>query len=129
MVTPTSLTPPKKEILFYPNEQELLMFELHEGKLMKRMKVPGPSKAAVRSSRTGERNMRNRITALAWRGPVEGILSGHSDGMVRAWAPVMEGDEESDDEEEDKREEGMKRKRDLLDDIYRDLTRQKITFG
>ncbi|KAB8294863.1 hypothetical protein EYC80_006824 [Monilinia laxa] len=71
VVSPTSLTPPIKELLFFPNEREILVFELHEG-LLKRFKVPGPNVAPVRS-RTGERNVRNRIIALAWREPVDGI--------------------------------------------------------
>lgn len=133
LTSPTSATPPMKEILFYPNEQELLMFLLHEGKLIKRLKVPGPVMATVRS-RTGERNICNRITALAWRGVSEGIYSGHSDGQIQVWAPQRDPDDDSDNEEsdgitEDTEVAGLKRKRQVLDDIFRDLTRQRITFG
>jgi DNA excision repair protein ERCC-8 len=133
LASPTSVTPPRKEILFYPNEQELLIFVLHEGKLVKRLKVPGPVTATVRS-RTGERNVPNRITALTWRGISEGIYSGHSDGQIRVWAPQMAPDEDSDTEEshgiiEGTEGAGLKRKRQILDDIFKDLTRQKITFG
>lgn len=133
LTSPTSATRPRKEILFYPNEQELLTFVLHEGKLVKRTKVPGPVTTVVRS-RTGERNIRNRITAVTWRGISEGIYSGHSDGQIKAWAPKITHDEESDTEESyepDKavEETGLKRKRQVLDDVFRDLTRQKITFG
>ncbi|ESZ95999.1 hypothetical protein SBOR_3619 [Sclerotinia borealis F-4128] len=108
-------------------------FQLHEGRLLKRLKVPGPNVAAVRS-RTGERNIKNRITALAWREPADGIYSAHTDGQIRAWRPRTEEDAELDREEE--REiadtddsEGGKRKRNVLDDVFRDLTRQKISFG
>lgn len=132
LAAPTSLTPPNQNILFYPNERELLMFELHEGRLLKRLRVPGRDVGVVRS-RTGERNIRSRITGLAWRGPAEGVYSAHSDGFIRAWLPRIddngEGDDDKakkDDEEED---EGLKRKRRVLEDVYRDLTRQKITFG
>lgn len=135
VVSPTSLTPPMKELLFFPNEREILVFELHKGLLLKRLKVPGPNVATVRS-RTGERNVRNRITALAWREPVDGIYSAHSDGQIRAWIPRTEEDIEVDREEEeeedkmrDEESEGGKRKRNVLDDVFRDLTRQKITFG
>lgn len=133
VVSPTALTPPMKELLFFPNEKEILVFELHEGRLLKRLKVPGPTVAAVRS-RTGERNIRNRITALAWREPVDGIYSAHSDGLIRAWIPRTEEDVELDREEEEEGEtrhenEGGKRKRNVLDDVFRDLTRQKISFG
>lgn len=131
--TPTAFTLPGQDILLYPNEQELLMFLLHEGKLLRRLKVPGPTTAALRSS-TGERNIRNRVTAMTWRGVTEGIYSGHSDGQIRVWAPNMINAEESDDDEtptidEDMEQAGAKRKREILDDIFRDLTRQKITFG
>jgi DNA excision repair protein ERCC-8 len=111
------------------------MFELHEGKLLKRLKVPGPITAAVKS-RTGERNVKNRITGLVWRGQSEGIYSAHTDGQIRAWLPRTAEDELLDKEEEDSlkrqdgdQDEGAKRKRQVLDDVFRDLTRQKITFG
>ncbi|KAF5872848.1 putative dna excision repair protein ercc-8 protein [Botrytis fragariae] len=133
VVSPTALTPPMKELLFFPNEKEILVFELHEGRLLKRLKVPGPTVAAVRS-RTGERNIRNRITAMAWREPVDGIYSAHSDGQIRAWIPRTEEDIRMDREEEEEgkthdEDEGGKRKRNVLDDVFRDLTRQKISFG
>ena len=135
VVSPSLASSPGKEILFYPNEKELLMFELHEGKLLKRLKVPGPITAAVKS-RTGERNVKNRITGLVWRGQAEGIYSAHTDGQIRAWLPRTAEDELLDKEEEDSlkrqdddQDEGAKRKRQVLDDVFRDLTRQKITFG
>ncbi|PMD57098.1 WD40 repeat-like protein [Hyaloscypha bicolor E] len=135
VVSPSLASSPGKEILFYPNEKELLMFELHEGKLLKRLKVPGPTIAAVKS-RTGERNIKNRITGLVWRGQAEGIYSAHTDGQIRAWLPRTAEDELLDKEEEDSlkrqdddQDEGVKRKRQVLDDVFRDLTRQKITFG
>ncbi len=135
VVSPSSTSSSGKEIFFYPNEKELLMFELHEGKLLKRLKVPGPTMAAVRS-RTGERNIKNRITGLVRRGEADGIYSAHTDGQIRAWLPRTGEDEMLDKEAEDslKRrdddpDEGVKRKRQALDDIFRDLTRQKITFG
>ncbi len=133
LTTPTWMTPPGQQIFFYPNEQEILMFLLHEGKLLKRLKVPGPNTAVV-ASRRGERNTRNRVTALTWRGVSEGVYSGHSDGQIRVWAPRTFADDEDDEDEmehalEVNEEVGVKRKRQVLDDIFRDLTRQKITFG
>jgi DNA excision repair protein ERCC-8 len=131
----TSLTAPRKGVLFYPNEKEILMFELHEGKLLKRLKVPGPITAAVRS-RTGERNIKNRITALVWRRHVDGVYSAHTDGQIRAWLPRTEDDDAEDREEEriskgrvEEDDENGKRKRKVLDNVFRDLTRQKISFG
>jgi DNA excision repair protein ERCC-8 len=135
IISPSSTSSSSKEILLYPNEKELLMFELHEGKLLKRLKVPGPTLAAVRS-RTGERNIKNRITGLVWRGEADGIYSAHTDGQIRVWLPRTVEDERLDQEEEDSskrrdddQDEGVKRKRQVLDDVFRDLTRQKITFG
>jgi len=129
------LTQPRKELLFYPNEKELLVFELHEGKLLKRLRVPGPVMAAVRS-RTGERNVKNRVTELVWRGAADGLYSAHSDGQIRAWIPRTEEDDIADQEEEEalkgqnnNENEAGKRKRQVLDDVFRDLTRQKISFG
>lgn len=134
LVSPTAYTPFRKEILFYPNENELLMFELHEGRLLKRLKVPGPNVAAVRS-KTGERNIRNKITSLVWRGQADAVISGHTDGQVRAWTPQSAEDNDLDREEEqsmkrpaDDEEEGSMRKRQVLNDVFRDLTKQKITF-
>lgn len=134
VATPTALTPPGKELLFFPNEKELLVFELHEGRLLKRLKAPGPNTAAVRS-RTGERNIKTRITGLVWRGQVGGVYSAHTDGQIRAWIPKTVEDEIADREEEeeatrrDDDNEGAKRKRQVLDDVFKNLTRQKITFG
>jgi DNA excision repair protein ERCC-8 len=135
VTSPTSLTPPRKELLFYPNERELLMFELHEGKLLKRLRVPGPTLAAVRS-RTGERSIKNRITALVWRSAVDGIYSAHSDGQIRAWIPRTRDDAIADEEEEESLKDLIagedatgKRKRQVLDDVFKSLTRQKISFG
>jgi len=135
LTSPTSLTQPRKELLFYPNEKELLVFELHEGKLLKRLRVPGPVMAAVKS-RTGERNVKNRVTALVWRGAADGLYSAHSDGQIRAWIPRTEEDDIVDQEEEEalkgqnnNENEAGKRKRQVLDDVFRDLTRQKISFG
>lgn len=133
--SPNSCMPPGKSLLFYPNEKEILMFELHEGKLLKRLKVPGPNVAAVRS-RSGERNIKSRITGLVWRGQADGLYSSHTDGQIRAWLPRTMEDDIMDCEEEDslKRktddgEDSGQKKRKVLDDIFRDLTQQKITFG
>ena len=133
VTSPTSWTPPSKELLFYPNEKELLMFELHEGRILKRLKIPGPAMAAVKS-KTGERNIKNRITALVWRGQVDGVYSAHSDGQIRVWLPRTAEDDRLDREQASKKQsddetERGKRKRQVLDDVFKDLTRQKISFG
>lgn len=130
LVSPTGLMPPRKELLYYPNEHEILVFELHEGRVVNRLRVPGEHVAAVRSG-AGERNVRNRITSMAWRGVSEGIYSGHADGTVRVWKPLIEAEDEPDyvRAEDAVEEEKRTKKRKALDDVFRDLTRQKITFG
>ncbi|KAH8685749.1 WD40-repeat-containing domain protein [Tricladium varicosporioides] len=135
VVSPTSQVETCKELLFFPNEKELLMFDLHQGRLVKRLKVPGPSMAAVRS-RTGERNVKSRITGLVWRGQADGVYSTHTDGQIRAWLPKTPTEVDLDIEEEENKKrpadvntEAGQRKRQVLDDIFRDLTRQKISFG
>lgn len=94
VLSPTASAEPGKELLFYPNEKELLMFELREGKLLKRLRVPGPNMAAVRL-RTGERNVKSRTTGLVFRGPARGVYSAHTDGHIRAWLPRTSEDDES----------------------------------
>jgi DNA excision repair protein ERCC-8 len=87
-------------------------------------------------SMTGERNTKNRTTAIVWRSAVEGVYSAHTDGQIRAWVPRTPSDALADKEDEDGRvvqvadeDERGKRKRQVLDDVFRDLTRQPITFG
>lgn len=131
--SPDGTTRPGGELLFYPNENEILLFEMHEGRLLKRLRVPGPHTAAVRS-RTGERNVRNRITALFWRGIADGFYSSHTDGQIRAWLPRTMDDEYADagevEEDMDRMgDDGTKRKSNVLEDVFRDLTKAKITFG
>ena len=143
------LLPPKhvssSQVMLYPNERELLMFDLFEGTLLKRLRVAVAPKMSSGggSAATGRRlpNVRNnRITSLAWRsGDVE-LYSAHSDGLIRAWKPKtkeemqIERDEEAervdhDDSNDDDEHESRKRKRQALDDVFRDLTRRKITFA
>ena len=125
----------RSQVMLYPNEKEILMFDLFEGTLLKRLRSPGVAVAQAGGS-AGQRNIRNRVTSLAWRsGDVE-MYSAHTDGLIRAWKPKtkeemrLEKEEaEQVDEDEDGDGDGdRKRKRQALDDVFRDLTRQKITF-
>ena len=130
LVAPDSVSPPGARVMFYPNERGILMFDLSEGTLLKRLRVPDIAFHA--ESSTGQRNVRNRITSLAWRaGDVE-LYSAHSDGVIRGWLPRTAEDVEADMEEANGNDfgedESRKRKRQALDDVFRDLTRQKITF-
>ncbi|KAI9704152.1 MAG: hypothetical protein M1836_007013 [Candelina mexicana] len=130
LLAPSILTPPGEEIMFFPSEKEILVFELFEGRLLKRLRVPG---VPVARTTVGQRNVRNRVTGLAWKAGSVEVYSAHEDGTIRAWMPRTSEDalveeEEKEDRKEDEEDEGRKRKRKVLEDVYRDLTRQKITF-
>ena len=119
-------------VMLYPNEKETLMFDLFEGTLLKRLHASGVSIAqACRSA--GQRNVKSRVTSLAWRAGNVEMYSAHSDGVVRAWLPRTGGEAEADEDEEkdadDTDDDSRKRKRQALDEVFRDLTRQKITFN
>lgn len=57
-----SLVRTGKDVLFFPSEREILMYELFEGRIIKRLRVPGP--VAAGGSKV---NQRQRIVDLAWR--------------------------------------------------------------
>lgn len=134
VIAPSTLVPPKKEVLFFPNEREVLVYELFEARLVKRLRTPGMVGGV--SAGTGQRNLRNRTTALAWRMHNVELYSAHADGSIRAWKPRTSEDAAADEEDRDQHaedvadEEGSrKRKREVLDEVYRDLMGQKITFS
>ncbi|KAI0877480.1 WD40-repeat-containing domain protein [Hypoxylon argillaceum] len=143
--SPVGLTHPGRELLFWPNESEILVCDLHDGHIVTRLRGTGAAVAGVRSSNNSERSVKNRVSSLVWRGAggsggssgvVMGgtnmpgaILSAHLDGQIRAWAPLLEGADE--DEEEDSMAgvgEEKSRKRKVLNDVYKSLMGQKITF-
>ena len=131
LIVPSYIGRPGDQIMLYPNEKEILMFDLFEGTLLKRLKVSGAAVAQASAS-AGQRNIKNRVSSLAWRaGDVE-VYSAHSDGVIRAWKPKTREEEEIEKEEvlqaDETIDESRKRKRKALDDVFRDLTRQKITF-
>lgn len=134
LLVPSSLVPQGKQVMFFPNEKEILMFDLFNGTLFKRLRAPGVAVAQARGS-AGQRNIKNRVTSLAWRAGDVQLYSAHSDGVIRAWMPrTREGVELDEDDEAvlsegDPEEESRKRKRQVLEDVYHDLTRQKITFN
>lgn len=107
------------------------MFDLFEGTLLKRLKAPGAAMGQTSGS-AGQRNTTNRVTSLAWRaGDVE-LYSAHSDGTIRAWKARTKEETEVEKDEAERIDDGMdesrKRKRQALDDVFRNLTKQKITF-
>lgn len=150
-VTPIGLTLPRKELLFWPNETEVLVMELHEGTMVTRLRGPGSQNAGVKNSRSGERSVRNRITSLVWRGAgghggdgsmghvpggtnaSGGVYSGQTDGQIRAWMPqVLEDDgvDESDGENTgmEMSQQGQKRKATAIGDAMRSMSGKNVTF-
>lgn len=150
-VTPVGLTQPKKELLFWPNETEILVMELHDGTIINRLRAPGSQIAGVRTNRAGERSVRNRITSLVWRGsggyggdgsmgPVPGgtnasggVYSGQTDGQIRAWMPRVLEDDGID--EYASGNDGMwsnqqerKRKAPAIDNAMRTMSGRNITY-
>ena len=131
LVVPSNVGRPGDQVMLYPNEKEILMFDLFEGTLFKRLKAPGAAVAQASGS-AGQRNIRNRVTSLAWRAGSIEMYSAHSNGVIRAWKPTTkeEVDVEKDETEQidHGEDESRKRKRQALDDVFRDLTKRKITF-
>ena len=135
LLSPTYLTGPNKEILVYPNPRELLVYEMHNGKLVSRLRTSSfaSSHTAV-SAGSGTRNVINRTTSLAWRSHHVELYSAHSDGTIRCWKPKTWEDAAEDelnsgeDDDDDYEAKERKRKRDELDDIVNSLTKRKITY-
>jgi DNA excision repair protein ERCC-8 len=123
---------PGADVMFYPNEHEILGYELFDGKLFRRMRRDQPQSRVPEAATKGQRNVKDRITSLAWRAHDVEMYSAHVDGSIVAWRPRTEEDAEADEEEQQEREEkeeGKKRKRGVLDEIYQGLTKKQITFG
>ncbi len=132
MLAPSDVVAGGPKIILYPNEKEILMFDLFEGTLVKRLRGPGAAIAQAHES-AGQRIIRSRVSSLAWRAGNVGMYSAHLDGVVRAWLPRTDEevrlDEDNDGKEtDDKDDDSRKRKRQALDDVFRDLTKQRITF-
>lgn len=140
--SPVGLTHPGKELLFWPNEAEILILDLHEGHVVTKLR---PSTAGVRSTGGTQRTNKNRIASIVWRGSGGGgsssgvamggsniagaIFSAHLDGQIRAWTPRLEGDDNEDEDESlDEASEEKAKKRKALDDVFKGLMGKKITF-
>ncbi|MDI1491050.1 MAG: hypothetical protein OHK93_002255 [Ramalina farinacea] len=130
-IIPSTVGSPRETFMIYPNEKEILMFDLHEGSLLKRLRVPGANVAQAYAG-TGSRNVKTRVTSIAWKAHDLEMYSAHSDGFIRTWKPTTKIDTDLDREEAegvvDIEDNERKRKREALDEMFRDLTRQKITF-
>ncbi|KAJ4344460.1 uncharacterized protein N0V89_012202 [Didymosphaeria variabile] len=132
LLAPTEYLQPEKDILFYPNEHEIMGYELFDGRLFRRLRRPEQQRRVHDARSKGQRNGKDRITALAWRAHDVEMYSAHADGSISAWIPRTEEDAELDEEAEEEHEaknESRKRKRGVLDEIYQDLTKRPITFG
>ncbi|KAI0016198.1 WD40-repeat-containing domain protein [Xylariomycetidae sp. FL0641] len=144
--SPVGLTHPGKELLFWPNETDILVLDLHDGQVVTKLRGTGPSLAGVRSASGTERTVKNRITDIVWRGAGGGgessgvvmgganmpgaIFSAHLDGQIRAWVPQIEGnDSEDEDEDLDEISAETARKRKALNDVFKSLMGKKITFS
>ena len=130
VLAPSHLSPAGSGTLFFPNPQEILIFDLHAGILLQRLRVVAQS--APSGPGGSIRNLKNQTRSLAWRAHDVEMYSGHSDGTVRCWRPRTWEDAVVEEEEATGAEsEAMekKRKRDELDQIVRDLTKKPVTFS
>lgn len=132
----------RNDALIWPNDQEILILDLHEGNIITRLRSLGATNPV--GPRGGEMG-RNRITTIVWRGSggdgrtmgqvmggsnsVGAIYSAHLDGQIRAWMPQIPGPDDIDADEEVNEDEDVKRrKRKAVDDAYRSLMGKQITF-
>lgn len=132
LLPPAKHLQPGKDVLFYPNEHEILGYELFDGKLVRRLRRTEQQRRMHGIGGQGQRDVRDKITALAWRAHDVEMYSAHADGSISAWLPRTEEDAELDKdthEEQKSKDESKKRKREVLDEIYQDLTRKTIAFG
>jgi DNA excision repair protein ERCC-8 len=105
----------------FDDRGEIFMLELREGAFVKRLRTPGLLSRRPPGQGRSTALSGARINSLAWRGngaSGEGIevFSAHGDGTLRAW--VSRVPEEAPSEEEEMEQATLKRKRDVLDEIY-----------
>jgi DNA excision repair protein ERCC-8 len=121
-ILPMVLTEPGRDMLLFPSEREILMYEVFDGKLVSRLRLPGGMAASG-----VERTLKaSRAKDLAWRTHTVEFYSAHADGSIRAWKPQVVTDSV---EEEDPEDEERKRKRQALDDIYQEVSKKRFTIS
>lgn len=134
-LAPCRFTSIGEGILFFPNGREILMCELFEGRILKRLRAQNVQISSTQHYRDGggQRNVRNRVEDMTWRAHHVELFSAHSDGTIRSWRPrtsidalVDEAEKVEDGIEPDS--ESRKRKRQILDDIHREITTPRVTF-
>jgi len=131
-LAPAQYVQPGADVMFYPNGPEILVYELFDGKLIRRLRRPNNNTSNAAANSKPLVQTKDAITSLAWRPHHVEMFSAHADGSIAAWQPRTEQDAELDEEEEMEREERegeKKRKRGILDEIYQGLTKKQITFG
>lgn len=144
-VAPSGCTRGRGDLLFWPNEQEILVLDMHEGTLVTRLRIPGGS--ATASNHGGLNLNKNRTMAMVWRGAGgQGLQSGtvmggggsygavysaHLDGQIRAWMPQLPGPQDDDvgEEPQDEDEASRQRKRKAVDDAYNSLMGRQVSFN
>jgi DNA excision repair protein ERCC-8 len=118
-LVPINFTEPGRDVLLFPSEREILMAEVFDGRLLRRLWIEGVGPGNLASP------LNSRSKDLAWRPHDVEFYSAHTDGCIRAWKLRDTSNEESED---DPAEEERKRKRQVLDDIYADVTKKRFTM-
>ncbi|KAK4561123.1 hypothetical protein LTR86_005078 [Recurvomyces mirabilis] len=134
LIPPAYLSAPGTDTIYYPNPGEILALDLHNGRLLKKLRAPASQKP---QSGRSMGNLSTRITSMAWRAHTVELYSAHGDGTIRAWCPWTddddvgdgEGVEDDDQHREDDETAERKRKRDELDHIVQDLTKKRVTYS
>ena len=118
-----------KDIMFYPSEREILMYELYEGRLLKRLRAPG---ASAVTAPNGKVTQKQRIVDLVWRPFDVELYSAHGNGTIRAWKPRTKEDVQQDEEEREEREADAierEKKRKALEDVYQGFAKKRMDFS
>jgi len=129
-LVPQSIAGGGAEMLFFPSEKEILQYEMFEGRMIKRLRVPGVSHAPTAPN--AKVALKNKVLDLAWRAHNVELYSGHGDGTIKVWKPYLPEDKTADDElreEELEAENERKRKREALESVYQDLSRKKMILS
>lgn len=138
LLVPTNSTSVLQDTLLWPNYNdetdrgEIFMFNFLNGRFIKTLKVPGVSHSKKKKDARPTALSAARINALVWRGngaSGQGLemFSAHGDGTIRTWASFSP-DDNLDEEDDDPDVESRKRKRDVLDEMYRGLMGSNVTF-
>ena len=117
VVVPCAVTGVGKRALVWGNEREVIIYELLEGRVITRL-------------RSGRRP-KEGLLAVGWRTGWGEVFAGWKDGFLKAWTARNEGDDEEellDIEEKVDEQEERRKKRKAMEEMYKDLTRQKMTF-